>query len=720
LVGRAAAEAARLAVLRSCAVLDTPAERSFDDVARLAGSLFGTPIALVSLVDDDRQWFKARVGLEVAETPRCDAFCAWAIAEPDIDVFVVSDATADPRFARNPLVSDEPRIRFYAGAPIRIGGGYAVGTLCVIDTVARADLTVTERSTLAVLARQIGLQLELRLAAHATRVAEARASALVEHASDVVLVLAEDATIRFAGGACLSVLGREPAMAVGTNALELVHPDDMEVVSGSFVRTTASPGLNVPLEFRAARRDGTWVPVEAVANNRLNDPAVRGVVVHLRDVRFRKEVDERVVRGEQALADAQRVARMGSWEWDLVTGDMVWSQGMYRLFGLDPRVTAPTVDAWWATAHPDERAEISARLEVAKLDGAPFTLRRQVLRADGETLVCQLHAEVDGDPAGRAIRMRGSLVDVSALARIESTLIAERHFLRAVLDSLDEGVVACDEEGLLTVFNPAAEHFHGMSAAAVPPEEWASHYDLYEADGVRLLRTDDIPLFRALRRGRVDGDEIVIAPRGGTRRLVRCSGRAINGADGTSIGAVVAMHDITRQRRAEDTLRRLAHRDALTGLLNRSALTEELNRALEERSALAVLFIDLDGFKSINDEHGHHVGDRVLQIIAARLEGGVKTTDIAARLGGDEFVVLCREVGDEAQAASIVSRLRRELTEPIRIGDLELVVGASVGLAHADATARDGDALLARADRAMYADKGGAHRRGRDRGRTSR
>ena len=121
----------RLAALHSYQILDTPNEERFDRIVRMASRVFGSPIALVSLVDRDRQWFKASVGLDVKQTPRAISFCTHAIQQKG--VYVVADAAADLRFAENPLVTGEPRIGFYAGAPIITVEGYAIGTVCVID-----------------------------------------------------------------------------------------------------------------------------------------------------------------------------------------------------------------------------------------------------------------------------------------------------------------------------------------------------------------------------------------------------------------------------------------------------------------------------------------------------------------------------------------------------------------------------------------------------------
>jgi len=152
-------EQGRRDALRRYAILDTAPEAAFDRVAELAASICAAPIALVSLIDSDRQWLKSKVGLTLSDTPRDVAFCAHAIVERDL--FVVSDAAADERFATNPLVTAPPKIRFYAGAPLITPDGFAVGTLCVLDHVPR-QLSDQQQQALRVLSSQLVAQLELR------------------------------------------------------------------------------------------------------------------------------------------------------------------------------------------------------------------------------------------------------------------------------------------------------------------------------------------------------------------------------------------------------------------------------------------------------------------------------------------------------------------------------------------------------------------------------
>ena len=152
-------DAARVTALQKYAILDTEPEQAFDDLTLLASYVCKTPIALISLIDEDRQWFKSKVGISATETSRDIAFCSTAIQQPD--VLVVPDTLQDDRFRTNPLVVAEPNIRFYAGAPLINEDGYALGTLCVVDRTPR-NLAPEQEAALKALSRLVLMQLEFR------------------------------------------------------------------------------------------------------------------------------------------------------------------------------------------------------------------------------------------------------------------------------------------------------------------------------------------------------------------------------------------------------------------------------------------------------------------------------------------------------------------------------------------------------------------------------
>jgi GAF domain-containing protein len=152
-------DAARVAALQKYDILDTEPEKAFDDLALLASYVCKTPIAMISLVDEDRQWYKSKIGVTFSETPRDIAFCSVAIQQPD--VFVVPDTLLDERFRHNPLVVSDPRVRFYAGAPLISEEGYALGTLCVVDRTPR-EFTNEQQEALKALSRIVLAQMEFR------------------------------------------------------------------------------------------------------------------------------------------------------------------------------------------------------------------------------------------------------------------------------------------------------------------------------------------------------------------------------------------------------------------------------------------------------------------------------------------------------------------------------------------------------------------------------
>jgi GAF domain-containing protein len=218
-------EELRLEALRQYSILDTPREQALDDLAAMAAQICATPIALISLVDEERQWFKATVGLNCAETPRDQSCCAHARLQRE--VMVVPDAREDYRFADNPLVVGSPWIRFYAGAPLVTPDDIVLGTLCVIDRVPR-QLTPAQEQALTVLARQVMTHLELRRQATAVRLSEERFSNAFEHAPIGMALVSLEGRWTKVNRALCAILGYTPEELAKRSFQDLTHPDDLE------------------------------------------------------------------------------------------------------------------------------------------------------------------------------------------------------------------------------------------------------------------------------------------------------------------------------------------------------------------------------------------------------------------------------------------------------------------------------------------------------------
>jgi diguanylate cyclase (GGDEF)-like protein len=281
-----------------------------------------------------------------------------------------------------------------------------------------------------------------------------------------------------------------------------------------------------------------------------------------------------------------------------------------------------------------------------------------------------------------------------------------------LLNALDEGIVLCDAEGTVLVANAAAKVLQGLPVEDdLRGRPFPFSPSLCSSDGSPLTRAHH-PLVRALHGTVVRSEQLQLAGEESERRHIVASAKPFN--VGTEHGALLVLRDVTSQLEEEAWLMHLALHDPLTGLANRYLLLDYLRRVLLQfrtrGGSIALVFLDLDDFKMINDRFGHDVGDEVLVAVARRIQGAVRSSDIVARLGGDEFVVAHAASEDPGEIDLVVSRIRKTLTAPYQVRGQTLAVSASIGWVAADPRHEDPTTLLVRADREMYRRKSARNR----------
>ena len=292
--------------------------------------------------------------------------------------------------------------------------------------------------------------------------------------------------------------------------------------------------------------------------------------------------------------------------------------------------------------------------------------------------------------------------------RLEQRLAQSERWLSSTLRCLGDGVIATDREGRMQFMNPLAESLVGRCLDEVMGSQVQDFFRLFDDDNVERLADPVTEALAGGQQSRKVSGSLRHGP-GDDAIPVEVQASAIHDDRQQSLGAVLVVRDISEQRRTEAALARLAHLDGLTGLPNRAAVLLQLDAMISNAnrlgSLMAVFFLDLDGFKDVNDRFGHRVGDQLLVQVARRLKDSLRVADFAARLGGDEFVVLAGNLTQADMADMVGQKLIDTLRRPYVLEGHTLVVTVSIGISLCPVHATEGSRLLLLADSAMYEGK---------------
>jgi len=544
-------EAARLAELEQYKILDTPPEEAFDGLTRLAAQICGTPIALVSLIDTHRQWFKAKVGIDAPETPRDIAFCAHAIHQSDL--LIVPDTAQDPRFADNPLVTKNPNIRFYAGMPLITPTGHAMGTLCVIDRMPKS-MTSDQMTALRILGQQVVSQLELRrrtitlehTVANQQKIERSKAGLLraIDHSLEGVAILNKDGCYTYMNTAHAEVYGYTVEELIEQSWQTLYAPEWADKINRLYLPILLAQG-HWHGEVMGRTKSGHEISVEislALLQDQ-SDPA-QWFICTCRDVSARVATERLLKSKQDHLTDAQTLAHIGSWDWDMITGAETWSDEQYRIFGYAPQAITPTYDTFREALHPDDRAPVFQAIEASMAHDLPYNIECRIFRPSGEERTIHCRGEVIRDTLEKPLRMTGIVQDITERKQAALKLEVINHRLRLATESAGIGVWEYEiqqnrlvwDTQMLALYDYELEDFPGA----------------YEAWSQRLHPEDKAPAERALQEAmeghrQFDTEFRLILPNGSIRHI-KAYAHVIKNSQGVPTRMVGVNNDITNEK----------------------------------------------------------------------------------------------------------------------------------------------------------------------------
>jgi diguanylate cyclase (GGDEF)-like protein/PAS domain S-box-containing protein len=371
---------------------------------------------------------------------------------------------------------------------------------------------------------------------------------------------------------------------------------------------------------------------------------------------------------------------------------------------------------WSGSLHPDDRERASAEWRDAVTARRPFQAEVRVQRPEGDTVWARLHASTaqGGNESSAILLLVEDITERKAaeavLRKSEEALYSERARAQVTLDSIGDAVLVTDLAGTVTYLNQEAENLTGWSSEEALGQALETVFQII--DGASRTAAPN-PALRAIIEDRTVGLAIgcVLVRRDGTEMGIEDSAAPIHDRDGAVTGAVIVFHDVARSRLMSEQMAHRARHDHLTGLANPGLLAERLDQVLHlarrNRQQAALLFVDLNGFKDVNDRHGHDFGDQVLKTVARRLEACVRESDTVCRRGGDEFVILLAEIDCRRDAAKVADKVLAAISAPQVIDGHAMRVSASIGISLYPDDGDDATALLRCADVAMYQAKAG-------------
>jgi diguanylate cyclase (GGDEF)-like protein/PAS domain S-box-containing protein len=578
----------------------------------------------------------------------------------------------------------------------RVGSGVAQIRVLAIGTIAALFLAIVVAAIQVRLLLRAQRDYETRLTA-----SEQQHRAIVEEQIELVVLSRRDGALVYRNPAYSRFIGLPAQQPAACNLYDSILEPDRDAMRAALrdIRRTDAP---VSIETRVQAADGAtkWVAWIHSIREVNGDHTIHSVG---RDITLAKQTALELQRMRDLLSRIEKVARIGGWELQL-EGErrMYWSEQLRRMHNVADDYT-PTPENYIKFLPEAQRAEFRERLRVALASGKGWDEEVPLYTADGRQRWVRAIGEAQFDPNGKPVRVIGTLQDISERRELQQKEAASRRelelqtaILNAVIEAIPAMVAVWDTDLRYRLVNRAFERWRGrqreeligQSLKEIPGD---TEYPR-SLEWIHRVLSGETVSFEREYPGAIESKYVSI-----TYIPLCLKGGQVD-------GFVEVAQDITLHREEHVRLMMLSERDPLTGLLNRIGLEKFLSQRTEQGSgtSLAMLYIDLDHFKPINDNYGHAAGDEVLKEFAARLKGIVRPADAVARLGGDEFGIVLVGIDNPGVAIRVADKVIEFGCRPVGVGELSLSVSASVGIAF-DADAQGGwKGLIARADALAY------------------
>lgn len=548
----------RLKTLRGYAILDTIPEQEFDDITLLASHICGTPVAMISLVDENRQWFKSKIGVVETETSRDIAFCAHGILQKE--VFVIEDARADERFASNPMVTGKQQIRFYAGAPLIAPDGHALGMLCVTDQIPR-ELNEDQKKALQALSRQVIARLELkrsladlRKTENSLRDSEVNFRQLADNIADVFWMTSADMqNMHYISPAYERIWGRsmEDLHANPKRWVEAILPEERERVFAAFSSLgTDKPSTSV--EYRIARPDGTirWIHDRGFVIRDAQGNVIRHTGI-ASDITERKQIEETLQRQQTELRVLFDLMPAMIWFKDTQNGILRVNKRVAEAAGrsVEDIEGKPSIEIY-----PREAERFYADdLEVIHSGTPKLGYVEPMYAEDGQERWVQTDKVPYCDKDGKVIGIVVMAQDVTAQKHASEALQASEERFRLLAKATNDAVWDWDLVTNTVWWNEGVEKLFGYRREEVDPtvESWTNC--IHPDDLARVLEG----IHHAIDHGAESwADEYRFRCKDGSYAHVKDRGHIMRNGEGKAVRMIGGMTDQTEQKRAAEVLLR--------------------------------------------------------------------------------------------------------------------------------------------------------------------